>query len=332
MKTLILIVSIYLLAGCAEVEVPHYASISAPVALADKEGWYHFAGLDFKGVLSNGRPDGIGTCRSYYNLEGYNEKKESPCEFKNGGRIDELHRMRMEQVAINLKKTQQREDQERAEQEAERIRQNNESVRATDGAMRAGFQQFQSQLNDYAQQDQANARQIKQLQDRAIQQKQADIDAEERSRAQRAEREAKEKRAADELMDRARNSSSMQSNSGGSTNVYGGGVTPAVIGATVQGEHSTNQTRRKKYVHDGFNDNGARAARPELAIEQDIAQLKREAEKWVAERRHNGSVPIHGVITDMRVREGCTAYKQLDDAGGYWAKCILDITYEGDDL
>ena len=94
---------------------------------------------------------------------------------------------------------------------------------------------------------------------------------------------------------------------------------------------STKQTHRSKHVHEGINDGGARAATSALAIEQDIIQLKKQAEEWVAVTNRNDSEHANAVITDMRVREGCTAYKQLDNAGGYWARCILDITYEADD-
>ena len=116
----------------------------------------------------------------------------------------------------------------------------------------------------------------------------------------------------------------------GSSNAYGDGKpSPSVIGTKVQGEPSSPKPRRKKYVQNGFGDGGARAATPELAIEQDIAQLKKIAEKWVVERKKNGSVPVHGVITDMRVRDGCTTHKQNE--GDYWSRCILDITYEADE-
>jgi hypothetical protein len=85
------------------------------------------------------------------------------------------------------------------------------------------------------------------------------------------------------------------------------------------------QKRRKRYVQNGFNDNGVMAATSELAIKLDYDQVKKQAEKWVAERTHDG-VPAHAVIIDITTRE-CTAM------GGnpLYRRCILDVTYESDD-
>lgn len=195
-----------LLAGCAnEYHVQRYSAVPASAMVADSQGWYRFAGLSFKGTLKDGKPDGIGYCRNSYNLNGYDEMKESPCEFKNGERIDDLHKMRMQQVAANMRDEQRQEDRDRRDAENQRRREREESVRATDAAMRAGLTQFQQNLNAAAAQDRAYARQTQQLYNDGIRQKQeqADNAAERKREQQRADREAKEAAATRDLMARA---------------------------------------------------------------------------------------------------------------------------------
>lgn len=88
-----------LLAGCAaETRVPQASyNINKIERVADKQGWYQFAGFDYKGRLLGGNPHGKGRCRPHRDslaplINGqYPQIKDTACEFDHGERIDQSY-------------------------------------------------------------------------------------------------------------------------------------------------------------------------------------------------------------------------------------------------
>jgi hypothetical protein len=207
--------ALVLLWGCAQTRtVPHFTETDSITQVADAEGWYHLGGLVFKGTLRNGLPDGFGTCRSSYFIDGSSKLIQAPCEFAGGARIDALHKLRMEQTVASIRENQRTSDSELRDIMNERDRRSDESARAFDEGMRANVASFNQQLAEAAATDRSIALQTQKLTAQAMREKQttADIEAD-RLRSQRASREAREKEAAADLMRRSQGANTQIANS-----------------------------------------------------------------------------------------------------------------------
>ncbi len=190
------IICCLVLVGCHEATIPQASfKIAANERVADKQGWYHFTGFDFKGRLSGGNPHGKGRCRAP-KYERSSQMEETACEFDNGARIDQHYlETTGQRIASNEedRKEEARENARQAEinRAAERERER-ESSRATAAAF-AEFQQNLKKAGDsLAEQD----RQTRLAYDQAMQQKRAQLDQqrdEQRAKAQAdADRRAQE--------------------------------------------------------------------------------------------------------------------------------------------
>lgn len=100
------------------------------------------------------------------------------------------------------------------------------------------------------------------------------------------------------------------------------GATPSTTG-----HNASPSTRRKTLVQEGFNTTAVVGSTGELACKISYENTKKIAEKWVSERKYNGSVPVNGIITDFRQRE-CT----MMGGDPLYRRVILDITYEIDEI
>ena len=189
--------------GCAQPRtVPRFSEVDAPNRVLGADGWYQLGGLDFKGALHNGKPEGAGVCRSNYYIDGRTQRVEAPCDFRNGERIDQLHALRMAETARSLRSEQQQSDQQQRELDAARIRENNESVRAFDNAMRANVIGFNQRLATDMARVEAASRGSSVEEDRARAQREiefrariAEQDADPDSQANRDKRERERKLA-----------------------------------------------------------------------------------------------------------------------------------------